>query len=108
MKADPRVGLKPFTDGRRLVGADVVEHDLKLALRIGMLDLTQESQEVCAGMASTSLRGDLAGGDFEGGEEVRGAVALVVVGMALDLPWLHRQHRRRSIESLYLGLLIDR
>ncbi len=39
---------------------------------------------------------------------MRGAVAFVVVGMALDLAGLHRQHRCRSIECLDLGLLIDR
>src|SRR5664280_3738031 len=39
---------------------------------------------------------------FEGGKELSGAVALVVVGMALDLTGLHRQHRCRPIQSLDL------
>jgi len=36
-----------------------------------------------------------------------GAVAFVVVGMALDLAGLSGQHRCRPVEGLYLGLLID-
>ena len=107
MEADPRMVFEPFTNGRCLVGADVVEHDRKLAFRIGPLDLSQEGEEVRGRVAGTGLRGDLAGGDFESSKEVSGAVALLVVGMALDLTGLHRQHRCRSVQSLDLGLLID-
>jgi len=76
---------------------------VQLAVGIGPFDLTQKRGEVGGGVAGTSLCGHLAGGDFESGKEARGAVAFVVVGVALDLPRFHRQHRRRPIESLDLG-----
>jgi len=52
------------------VGADVVEHDREIAVRIGSFDLTPESEEVSCGVAGTSLRRHLAGGDFESGERL--------------------------------------
>ncbi len=44
---------------------------------------------------------------LERGEQARRAVALVVVGVALDLPGPQRQHRLGPIERLDLGLLVD-
>jgi len=79
MKADPRMPVEPFADGRRLVGADVVEHDRELSIGIGSLNLSQEGEEVCGGMASPGLCRHPAGGDFKSGKEMSGAVALVVV-----------------------------
>jgi hypothetical protein len=51
---------------------------------------------------------NLAGGDVERCVEARSAVPLAVVRAALDLPGPQRQHQRCAIESLDLGLLVDR
>jgi hypothetical protein len=43
----------------------------------------------------------------QGGEEIAGAVALVVVGGPLGRGGKHRQCRGGSVEGLDLGLLVD-
>ena len=63
-KLTPRMGFEPLMDVWRLVGTDVVEHNMQLALRIGPLDLAQEGEEVGAGVAGPSLCVAFAGGDF--------------------------------------------
>ena len=49
MKCEAGMLGEPGHDVRRLVGADVVEHDVQLACGIGPLDPTEEGQEVVAG-----------------------------------------------------------
>ena len=51
--------------------------------------------------------GDRAGGDLQGGEQGRGAVALVVVGSFLGQTRAHRQDRLGAVEGLNLALFID-
>ena len=48
----------------------------------------------------------LAGGDIEGGIEIRGAVPLVVVGAPGDLTGPQREHRMGPVEGLDLRLLV--
>ena len=59
-------------------------------------------------MPLAGLVRDLTRGDLEGGEQAERAVALVVVGVPLDLARPELEHRLRSIERLDLGLLVDR
>ena len=59
---------------------------MELAVGVGPLDLAQEGEEVVAGVARPGLGRDLAGADLERREQAGRAVALVVVGVALDLP----------------------
>ncbi len=50
--------------------------------------------------------GDVAGGDFQRGEQRAGAVPHVVVGPSFGEPGLHRQHLLGPVQRLDLGLLI--
>ncbi len=81
---------------------------MQFLIGIDVLDAAQEGEKVEAGVARPSFLGDLTGGHVERGKQARGAVALVVVGVALNLSGLHRQHGLSPVESLDLGLLIDR
>ena len=54
-----------------------------------------------------ALADDLAGGDVEGGEQRRGAVALVVVRHGAGAALLQRQPGLRAVERLDLALLVD-
>ena len=49
---------------------------------------------------------DLARGDLQRGEQGGGAVALVVIGLPLDLAGAHRQDRLGAIQRLDLALLV--
>ena len=58
-------------------------------------------------MAGGEVGDHVAGGDVERGVQVRGAVALVVMGAPLGRAGQHRQHRRGAVQRLDLGLLVD-
>ena len=73
---------------------------------VGPLDLLEERQELLVPMPRLERRGDLAGGDVQRREQRRGAVPVVVVGAALDPPFLQGQDRHRPVQGLDLGLLI--
>ena len=85
MEGDPRMTVEPGADVGRLVGGHVLEDDMELAGGVGPLDMAEEGQEVGSRVASPGFGGDLAGGHLERGEQARGAVPFVVVGVALDL-----------------------
>ena len=80
---------------------------MQLLLGVDPLDPAKEREEVDRGVARTGLHGDLAGRYVERGEQAGRAVALVVVGVALDLAGSERQHRLGPVERLDLGLLVD-
>ncbi len=107
MEGDPRMTLEPGSDVGRLVGGHVVEDEVELACGVVPLDVAEEGEEVGPGVASSGFGRHLAGRDLERGEQARRPVALVVMGVALDLPGLHRQHRLGPIERLDLGLLVE-
>ena len=58
-----------------------------------MLDQVKEAAELRGAVARGHFGDDLAGGHVERGIEVRGAVAHVVVGVALGHAGEQRQHR---------------
>ena len=107
MEGDPRITFQPRPDLGRLVGGDVVEDDMELDVRVGPLDVPQEGEEVGPRVAGPGFGGDPARRHLERGEQARRPVARVVVGVALDLAGLQRQHRRRPVERLDLGLLVE-
>ena len=80
MQRDPGVPGQPAVDVVVLVGVVVVEHDVQPAARVGLGDELEEVQELGLAVAVVAAVGDLAGGDFQGGKQGGGAVALVVVG----------------------------
>ena len=99
---------EPALDRRRLVGRGVVEHDVHVEVRRhGGVDQVEEAAELLGAMPRRHLRDHLPGGDVEGGVEVGGAVADVVVCLPRRHPRHQRQHRRRAVERLDLRLLVD-
>ncbi len=93
----------------RLVGAEVVEHDMDLALRVGGHDLVHEVEELDPPAATIVAGPNLAAGDVEGGEQRRRAMALVVVAAAGErAPALELEGALRPLERLDVRLLVDR
>ena len=68
---------------------------------------SEESEELLMPMLEIAFTQHSAGGDIEGGEEARDAVADVVVGTPLRQTGVHGQHGLSSIEGLDLAFLID-
>jgi len=64
-----------------LVRIEVVQDDVKLAVRKGRDDAFHEAEEFDAAAALGMCGKDLSGGDLECGEQRRRAVALVVVAL---------------------------
>ena len=69
VEGEARVPRQPRLDVRRLVGADVVEHDVDLAPRVRPGQQPQEGEEVVAGVPLAGLVGDLPGRDLERREQ---------------------------------------
>ena len=108
MQLEPRVGKQPFLDRRRLVSGAVIEHDVDVEPgRDFAVDRVEKPLELDRSVASVQRAQHLAGAEVQGGVEARRAVALVVVRGALGDPGQHRQDRRRAVEGLDLGLLVD-
>src|SRR3982075_1664176 len=75
-------------------------------LRYILFDGIEEVAELPGAEAVLGLADDLARPRIECGEQDWGAVALVVVGAALDLSGAHGQQLRGTIEGLDLTLLV--
>ena len=69
-------------------------------------DLVEELPELGGAMLGVAPANDRAGGDVEGGEQGRRAVAGVVVRAPLNLSRAHWQKRLASIQRLDLRLLV--
>ena len=94
---------------RRLVGGEVVQHDVDLHARLdARVDVAQERHEIQGAMLLFAPRQDSPSRDVQRGEEVEGAMAEVVVGAAFGLPDIHRQDRLRALQRLDLGFLVER
>ena len=65
------------------MGGVVVHDQVQLALGVGAGDLLEEAQELLVAVARVAGVDDLAGRDLQGGEQGRGAVPDVVVGLLL-------------------------
>jgi len=99
---------EPLLDTGLLVRRHTVEDDVDLVARIGPGEEVEEGEQFDGSVLSRGLSRDDAGGDLECGRQGERGVALVVVGMAFDLPGPEGQHRLRPIERVDLGLLVDR
>ena len=73
-----------------------------------MQDLAHERDELDGPAPIEAATDDVAGEDIQGGEQVRSAVANVVMRALLGLPEGDRQQRGRPLQSLDLGLLVER
>ena len=109
MDMETGMGFKPISNVLRLVGAAVVEDEMKIQRGFRRpIDLLKKSDEFFGAMPLGDSSHDFARHDVESRIETSCAVALVVVGSALDLPRPEREHRLGSVEGLDLGLLVDR
>ena len=110
MQGDPlvlRLG-EPGADPGMLMGPVVVEHDVQVRPGMGGGDLLQEPQELLVAVPRVAgVRGDLAGGHLQGGEQRGGAVPGVVMGPAGGQAGPQREHRRGPVQGLDLAFLID-
>ncbi len=71
------------------------------------VDLLEEGEDVVTGVALAALGQHLAGLDVEGAEQIRRAVALVVMRHRPGAPAPERQARLGPVERLNLGLLVE-
>ncbi len=107
-KRPSRMVGEPGQDVGVLVGGVVVEDGVDhLAGRHGSLDGRDEADELLMPVARHAAADDLAFEHAEGGEQGRGAVALVVVGHGRAPARLQRQAGLGAVERLDLALLVD-
>src|SRR6476620_10505721 len=107
MQCDARVFGQPRVDVGVFVRVVVVADDVQAATRVGPGHDLEEAEELGLAVPLIAAVGDRAGGDLQGGEQGRGAVALVVVGSFLGQTRAHRQDRLGAVEGLNLALFID-
>ena len=92
-----------------LVGLEIVEHDVDLAVGIIGDHVVHEVEELGAPPALGVLGFDLAGGDLERREQGRGPAAFVVVGKAGERTAVGQlEVTLRALERLDRRLLVDR
>jgi hypothetical protein len=70
------------------------------------VDRAQERQELLVPMTAFHRADELAGRDLERGEQAGGAVPDIVEALPFGHAGQHRQHRRRAVQCLDLGLLV--
>src|SRR5215203_1031602 len=93
----------------RLVGVEVVEHDMDVAARVIGHDLVHEVEELDPASTPIVPGPNLARGDVKGGEERGGAVPGVVVAVAGQrAAVLELEIALRPLERLDVGLLVNR
>jgi hypothetical protein len=73
----------------------------------GGVDLFEEGQHVLGGVALVAVGQDLPGGEVHRGEQVSGAVALVVMGHRAVPAGNHGQARLGAVHGLALGFLTE-
>ena len=108
VEMEAAVPQQPAVHEWGLVGSEVVEDHVYVELGGHLsVHLVQEGNEVGAGVGLADVADHRARRHVEGGEEVTGAVALVVVGGASRRGGQHGQSRGGAVERLDLGLLVD-
>ena len=109
MQVEAGMRGQPGPDRGGLVGGVVVADQVQVQLGRGVrVDGLEEPQELLVAVPALVLADHLAGGDVQRGEQARGAVADVVVGLPAGHARHHRQHRRAAVQGLHLGLLVHR
>ncbi len=98
---------QPCLDLRMAVGGVVVHDAMDIQpLGYGFVDLAQEGQKLLMPMAWLAGCQHRAVEHVQRGEQRGRAMALVVVGNALDVAEPHGQHRLRALQRLTLALLV--
>src|SRR5262245_5789459 len=106
MKMDVGVLLEPALV--LLVGVEIVEDNVKLAIREGGNNAVHETEELDTAAALGMRRNDPAGGNFECGEQGRGAMPLVIVALAGQRASVRQlQIALRPLQGLDRRLLVD-
>src|SRR6266849_5955233 len=109
MQVVARMAHEPPDDLRRFVRPVVVHDHMDISVRGQLrIDALEEFQKLLMPMAAMTVPDDLAGRDFQGGEQGGGPVANVVMGLAGRDPGPHRQERSRAIQRLYLTFFVQR
>src|ERR671938_815584 len=106
MEADLRMLLEPAI--ALLVGVEIVEDDVQLAVREGGNQAVHEAEEFDAAAALGMLGNNLACGNLERGEQGRGAVPSVIMALAGQSTSVRQpQIALRSLQSLDRRFLVD-
>jgi transposase len=108
MQFETRMLRKPGLDLFGLMGRIVVRDQMQVeVLGNGPVDFLQETDELLGPVPRQAFADDLPGLHIQGGEQCRGAVALIIMRHRRGPALLHRQAWLRAIERLDLTLLID-
>jgi hypothetical protein len=87
------------------VGLVVVEYEVHVEVSGHLaVDLPQKAEELLRAVVFVEAPDDAPRFDVESREEGRRAVTNVIVSALFAVPWLHRQERLCTVESLNLGL----
>ncbi len=105
VKVDLGMPPEPSLGGRALVDVQVVQDNVKLAVRVVPRHLVHETQEIDGG-SSFHFGQNLAGGNFQGRQQGMGTVPDIFIGPTAGLLGPQRQERLGAIESLDARLLI--
>lgn len=90
------------------MGREVVEHDVDLEVSWHVeVDELEEREHVGRLVGLLRVVEDLTGTDVHRREQIRRAVAFVVMSHRADTPGLHRQARLGAVKGLALGLLVE-
>ena len=98
---------EPVPDDRGLMGHQIVQDEVDF--QIGWhkrLDLVEKTAKHDAAVLLPAPADYPAGPHVQGGEQVRGAMAPIIMAPALGLAGLHRQNQRCSLVGLDLPLFI--
>jgi len=100
---------QPFADFGMFVSGIVIDDGMdRLAFGDLSVDEVEEADELLVSMALHVAADDSAVEDVEGGEQGRGAVALVIMCHRAGAAGLERQARLGAVECLDLALFVDR
>jgi len=92
-----------------LVSGIVIDDEMDhKVLGHGLINAFEETEKLLMAMAGFAFGEDSPRSDVEGGKESGCAMANVVVCDPFHVAQAHRQHRLGTVQSLNLGLLIDR
>ena len=108
MKMIARSFGQPSLDLGMLVGRIVVQDEMEVEFgRRLAVDEPQKGEKLLMAMTLGAFAEHFAGGHIESGEQGRGSVSDIVMGIAFDIAQSHRQCGLGAIERLDLALLID-
>ena len=109
VQMEARMPREPALYRGSLVGGIIVDDEMQVEMRRrALIDGLKEAEELAMAVAGHAFADDGAVEHVECREQVRGAVALVVMRHRPAAALLHRQPRLGAVEGLDLALFIDR